>query len=219
MASLVMDGVVALLLIATIWFAIQLNRRLAMLRADGERLERLIAGLSAASHRAEEAVGDLKETAGHAGRQLQGAIDKAGLLLADLQFMTDKANTAADRLDETLRTQRNTAARPSSQSAETRAAEIAATEQKPRRAAPAPARDTAGAGADEADKQVQNRLASLLKQAEASTRTARAKTPAAPPAPPPLASEGGADAGAAARPIALQSRAEREFLKALEGRK
>jgi len=227
MASLIMDGVVALLLVATIWFAVRLNSRLVMLRADGERLERLIAGLSAASHHAEEAVSDLRETAGLAGRQLQSAIDKAGPLLADLQFMTDKANSIADKLDESLRAQRSAAPRAPGQDAEARAADVAAAallgtpprpESKSRRPDPVGAR--VPAEDDQADKQVQNRLAALLKQAEASTRSARTKVAPAPPAVSPPATPTNSDDGAeGARPIALQSRAEREFLKAMEGRK
>lgn len=224
MLGLILDAVVACLLIATIWYAIQLSSRLKILRADGERMERLIAGLSAASHQAEEAVGDLKDTAGQAGRQLQAAIDKAQELLADLQFMVDRAGAAADRLDESLRVQRGSAPPVLSAKAPRRDPEIASDE-PPGDAVSSEARsrrlDAAAARAtielDQTDKEIHNRLASLLKQAEATTR-ARAKPPLAEPSPP-GASAAPEPAGDHARPIALQSRAEREFMKALEARK
>jgi ABC-type transporter Mla subunit MlaD len=212
MLGLILDAVVACLLVATIWYAIQLSGRLRILRADGERMERLIAGLSAASHQAEEAVGDLKDTAGHAGRQLQAAIDKAQELLADLQFMVDRAESAADRLDESLRAQRTAAtpAKPVRRDSENRSVDASSAAASPpearhKRVETATARATIEL--DQTDKEIHNRLASLLKQAEASTRAVRATPPAADPT------------GELARPIALQSRAEREFMKALEARK
>lgn len=234
MVGLILDGVVACLLIATIWFAIRLDGRLRMLRADGERMERLIAGLSAASHQAEEAVGDLKDTAGHAGRQLQAAIDKSQSLLADLQFMNDKAELAADRLDASLREQREASLaaaivppkaprreaenRPPEVSVAALIAEKAAAERSARRPEPISDSERIAIDLDQTDKEIHNRLASLLKQAEASTRANRGKpapSPAAEPPPVPRAEA----AGEAARPIALQSRAEREFMKAMEARK
>ena len=76
---------------------------------------------------------------------------------------------------------------------------------------------------DQTDREIHNRLASLLKQAEASSRANRAKAvPAAPPAPAPAPKPIRVDdepAAESARPIALQSRAEREFMKAMEARK
>lgn len=241
MLGLILDGVVACLLIATIWFVIRLDGRLRMLRADGERMERLIAGLSAASHQAEEAVGDLKDTAGHAGRQLQAAIDKAQSLLADLQFMNDKAESAADRLDASLREQRETslatatvppkaarreaarreaAHRQPEVSVAALIAEKAATERSARRAEPISDGDRIAIDLDQTDKEIHNRLASLLKQAEASTRANRGKpVPAAAPDPAPVPRPEPEAPVDAARPIALQSRAEREFMKALEARK
>ncbi len=240
MIGLILDGVVACLLVATIWFAIRLDGRLRMLRADGERMERLIAGLSAASHQAEEAVGDLKDTAGHAGRQLQASIDKAQSLLSDLQFMNEKAEAAADRLDTSLREHREsnlaTAAavppkaprreaerRPPDVSAATLMTDNVAPERGPRRGETLSDSERMAIDLDQTDREIHNRLASLLKQAEASTRASRSKpAPSAPPtpatAPKPMPAEDEPTAEPA-RPIALQSRAEREFMKAIEARK
>ena len=73
---------------------------------------------------------------------------------------------------------------------------------------------------DQTDKEIHNRLASLLKQAEASTRANRGKpAPAVSPDPVPVLRAEPEAPTDAARPIALQSRAEREFMKALEARK
>lgn len=235
MLGLILDGVVACLLIATIWFAIRLDGRLRMLRADGERMERLIAGLSAASHQAEEAVGDLKDTAGQAGRQLQAAIDKAQSLLADLQFMNDKAEIAADRLDASLREQREASlatatvspkaarreaeSRPPEVSVAALIADKAAAERSARRPEPISDGERIAIDLDQTDKEIHNRLASLLKQAEASTRANRGKPAPAETAPAPAPRAEPETPADAARPIALQSRAEREFMKAMEARK
>lgn len=245
MLGLILDGVVACLCLAVIWFAVRLEGRLRMLRADGERMERLIAGLSAASHQAEEAVGDLKDTAGQAGRQLQAAIDRAQSLVSDLQFMNDKAEAAADRLDASLREQREASLaaaplppkparrepeprQPEPRLAESRGPEVsvaaliadkAAAERGVRRAEPVAEGDRIAIDLEQTDREIHNRLASLLKQAEASTRAARSKPAAPAPAEPPAPRIESDMTAEAARPIALQSRAEREFMKALEARK
>jgi Domain of unknown function (DUF6468) len=229
MIGLILDGIVACLLVVTIWFAIRLDGRLRMLRADGERMERLIAGLSAASHQAEEAVGDLKDTAAHAGRQLQASIDKAQSLLSDLQFMNEKAEAAADRLDGSLRDYREAnipvapapAAKPARERRPVEASVAAAAPEpavaeRPRKADTLSESERMAIDLDQTDREIHNRLASLLKQAEAAGRN-RAAAPAT-PAPKP-AREEEPPAQEAARPIALQSRAEREFMKAMEARK
>ena len=235
MIGLILDGIVACLLVATIWFAIRLDGRLRMLRADGERMERLIAGLSAASHQAEEAVGDLKDTAGHAGRQLQASIDKAQSLLSDLQFMSEKAEVAADKLETSLRAQREASLaaaaavppkaprreaerRPADVSAATSGTDDIAADRSTRRGDPLSDSERMAIDLDQTDREIHNRLASLLKQAEASSRTNRTRSAPAVPAPTTARVEED-PAAESARPIALQSRAEREFMKAMEARK
>jgi hypothetical protein len=112
-------------------------------------------------------------------------------------FITERADGAADRLEAVLKAQREApaAAPPAAPSA----AQAMSAEAARRR--PPPRVDADGVAADA--KGAQSRLSSLLKQAESPPR------PAAPP--PPAAEE--------PERAAPQSRAERDLLRALEGRR
>src|SRR5579859_4722648 len=209
--TLIMDGVVAILLVATIVYAVKLNGRLAALRNDSERLQGLIKGLQGASGAAEEAVAALKLTAGDAGRALQNTIDEAKKLDADLRFMTERAGEIANRLEAGLRMQRD------QQPAATVGGSGLTAAQQAAASAAAAAADAKGN---------QSRLAMLLKQAEAADApTARVEpslgTPRAKPRPAaPTRDEAPRPPEPRETPRAAepQSRAERELLPALESR-
>jgi|GEM_PF-461208 hypothetical protein len=188
--SLLLDLIVASLLIATIAYAVRLSRRLAVLREDRQHLQDMIKGLQKATQQADDAVGGLRLGAADAGRSLHEIVERAQGLKADLLFITEKADAAADRLEAALKAQRDGSGPaevppPQPQREQRR---------RPRPEPEAPAADAKG---------VQSRLASLLKQAEA------AQPPRPPQATPP----------AEAERAAPQSRAERELLRALEGRR
>jgi len=212
--SLMMDAVVAILLIATIVFAVKLNGRLAALRNDSARLQGLIQGLRESSSAAEDAVAALKLTAGDAGRQLQNTIEQARKLDADLNFITERAGAVANRLEIGMRAQRD-----QQPPATVGVTGLSAAQQAAASAAAAAAVDGKGN---------QSRLAMLLKQAEAAEAPSSRIEPslernaARPkPRPTPQAREDSVrppeprEAPRAAEP---QSRAERELLRALEAR-
>lgn len=101
--SLVIDIVVAILLVVTIGYAVVLNRRLGILRRDKEELKKLVAGFGEATVRAEESIGKLKNTTDG----LHDSIDKAQALRDDLVFLIDRGGSAADRLEEMIRSARD----------------------------------------------------------------------------------------------------------------
>jgi hypothetical protein len=109
--TLGMDSVVAVLLIATIWFAVRLNGRLLALRGDRDRLLELIGGLQRATRAAEEAVRGLKLSAAESGRDLQTALDRASALRDDLTFLVERGSALADRLEAGSRPKPEPAAR------------------------------------------------------------------------------------------------------------
>jgi chromosome segregation ATPase len=187
--SQLLDVVVAGLLVATIAYAVRLSRRLAVLREDRQQLQDMIKGLQKATQQAEEAVGGLRLGAADAGKGLHDIVERAQGLKADLLFITEKADSAADRLEVVLKTQRETAS----------PAETPPAAREPRRRAN-PDLDAAAADA----KGAQSRLASLLKQAD--------NTPTPRPAPRPASP-------AEAERATLQSRAERDLQRALDGRR
>jgi hypothetical protein len=97
--SLIVDILVAVLLVVTIAYAMVLNKRLARLRGDKARLEKLAANFRDSTVRAEESIQKLKHTA----ELLQGRIDKAQALRDDLAFLIDRGSQAADSLEDLVR--------------------------------------------------------------------------------------------------------------------
>ncbi|HVJ51086.1 MAG TPA: DUF6468 domain-containing protein [Aliidongia sp.] len=207
---LIMDVVVAGLLVATIAFALQLSRRLAMLKNDRTHLQDLVKGLQKATMQAEDAVGGLKASTADAGKSLHQSIERADLLKADLAFITEKAEAAADRLEAALRMQRDAAPAPISIPVEP--------SPRPRpRAEKQPEAETAG---------MHSRLASLLKQADSGAarpepmnEPVRGRPAAEAPMPRPTVVPPRPAAVEPDERAAVQSRAERDLMRALETRR
>ena len=101
--TLMSDAIVATLLVITIFYAARLSRRLAALRADKAELKTLVASLAAASASAEGGIRALKAAAGNVGQDLDAKVQRAKSLRDDLVYLADRAATAADRLESTLR--------------------------------------------------------------------------------------------------------------------
>jgi chromosome segregation ATPase len=96
--TLVIDLIMVGLLVATIAYAIILNRQIVRLRESRGELAELIKGLNEAMTKAEAGVRSMKATAHNTGEGLQKTIDKAGTLRDELQFMIEAGNTLADRM-------------------------------------------------------------------------------------------------------------------------
>jgi hypothetical protein len=204
MLPLIMDGVVAVLLVVTIWYAVLLNRRLANLRADRDRLEQVIGALQAASHQSEAALGAFKVAAIEAGTELQASVDRAQGTRADLEFMIQKATETADRLERVVRMPREVTGPVAVEQGGAAPGAAKRPVTPLNRAADKSARID-----DAKDKEAQQRLSGLLRQA--SGRSSR--EPAAAKAPP-VVPETLPD-----RPKVTQSRTERDLQKALETRR
>lgn len=107
--TLAIDGIVSVLLVITIGYAIVLNRRLKALRRDKAELQALVKTLAEASQSAEAGVQALKQAAEDVGRQLEKKVQDARSLRDDLAYMVDRGGDLADRLEGTIRTRRETA--------------------------------------------------------------------------------------------------------------
>jgi hypothetical protein len=103
--GLALDGLLIVLLAATIAFALQINRRLAGIRADQGEFARLAASFAEAAARAEDSVARLKIAAG-AG---QDEIERADRLADDLRYLLERGTTLADRLENAVVTAREAA--------------------------------------------------------------------------------------------------------------
>jgi hypothetical protein len=98
--SLLVDLVIAGLLVATIVYAVQLNRRIGLLRDGKEELEKLLGGFAEATQRAQVSVDGMRRAAGETGQDLQSLVAKAQELRDELKFIMETAEGVANRLEQ-----------------------------------------------------------------------------------------------------------------------
>lgn len=91
------------LLAATIFHAFRLERALGLLKRDRAALEALVTDFNASTRAAEQGVERLHSAADGAGRQIERQIQGAARLRDDLQFLIDRGEQVADRLEAALR--------------------------------------------------------------------------------------------------------------------
>lgn len=83
-AMFLLDGLIAVLLIATIWYCSVLNRRLNTIRESNAELHLLVRQLNLASQNAERSASALKSAGENAIRDLQEQIAQANGLVREL---------------------------------------------------------------------------------------------------------------------------------------
>lgn len=97
--ALIFDALISVLLVATISYAIVLNRKLGTLRDAKSEMEALIGQFSQSADRAGAGVQSLKEEARRSGEALQGRVEAARGLVDDLGFLIERGSGLAERLD------------------------------------------------------------------------------------------------------------------------
>jgi hypothetical protein len=115
-----LDIALVILLTATLFHAIRLERALGVLKRDRAALETLVATFNASTQAAESGIERLRVASEGSGRNIQRQIDTATTLKDDLTFIVQRGEGLADRLDELVRATRPTLAmaeHPSSRSA------------------------------------------------------------------------------------------------------
>ncbi len=100
--SLFLDMALIVLLAVTIGYAAVLNRKLAGLRRNKAEMEKLAAVFAQATLKADDGIGRLRIDT----EALRTQADKAQGLRDDLAFLLERANTAADRLEDAIRASR-----------------------------------------------------------------------------------------------------------------
>ena len=120
-----LEIVLVVLLAATLFYAVRLERALGVLKRDRLVLEELVGTFNASTRQAESGIERLRGAADGAGRQIARQIDSAKALKDDIAFLSDRGERLADRLDALIRTARPLAAEAPRQSAapDVRAAE------------------------------------------------------------------------------------------------
>ena len=101
-----LEIVLVVLLGATLFQAIRLERALGVLKRDRAALESLVAGFNASTHQAESGIQKLRAAADGAGRQIETQITKSVSLKDDLAYLSERGERLADRLDALVRSAR-----------------------------------------------------------------------------------------------------------------
>ena len=109
-AGFALDLVVAGLLVATIAYAVVLNRRLIQLRGGSAQMERLISDFYQATTRAESGVTALKEVAGRSDTEIAQQLDSLIKVRDELEYLVGRAEAESGRLEELIREGRGAAA-------------------------------------------------------------------------------------------------------------
>ncbi len=99
----ILDAGLSLLLAATLFHAIRLERALGVLKRDRAELEALVAGFNASTRAAEQGIERLRDAAEGAGRQIARQVESAIRLRDDLAFLMERGDRVADRLDQAVR--------------------------------------------------------------------------------------------------------------------
>lgn len=99
----VLEIVLVVLLVATLFHALRLERALGVLKRDRAVLEDLIAGFNGAAREAQSGVDRLRGAADGAGRQIARQVEEAAALKEDLLFLTERGGQLADRMESLIR--------------------------------------------------------------------------------------------------------------------
>jgi hypothetical protein len=95
------------LLAATLFHALRLERALGVLKRDRVALEALVADFNASTLAAEQSILHLKTAADGAGRQIARHVENAARLKGDLEFLSERGERMADRLERAVRAGRS----------------------------------------------------------------------------------------------------------------
>jgi phage shock protein A len=105
-AEWILEVVLVLLLGATLFHALRLERALGVLKRDRAVLEELVEGFKESTLQAETGIERLRSAADGAGRQMARQIETAQRLRDDLSFLADRSDKLAERLESAVRAAR-----------------------------------------------------------------------------------------------------------------
>jgi hypothetical protein len=97
-AQFVLEGALVLLLAATLFHAMRLERALGVLKRDRAVLEELVTGFNESTRAAETGIEKLRVATDGAGRQIARQIDQAQRLKDDLGFLTEEGGVRSARM-------------------------------------------------------------------------------------------------------------------------
>ncbi len=105
-AQWLLESALLILLAATLVHAIRLERALGVLKRDRAVLEELVEGFNESTRQAESGIERLRGAADGAGRQMARQIEVGQRLRDDLNFLADRSDKLAERLEQAVRSAR-----------------------------------------------------------------------------------------------------------------
>jgi ABC-type transporter Mla subunit MlaD len=105
-AQWLLECALLLLLAATLFHALRLEKALGVLKRDRAVLEGLVEGFNESTRQAESGIERLRSAADGAGRQMARQTDVAQRLRDDLAFLSDRGDRLAERLESSVRAAR-----------------------------------------------------------------------------------------------------------------
>ncbi|MGM0560691.1 MAG: DUF6468 domain-containing protein [Pseudomonadota bacterium] len=107
--ELMIDGLLAILLLVTIGYAIMLNRKLNQFRNLREEMQGMVGEFAQATQDAEKGIASLQSRSQTLGSDLEkqvsaveGRVSEARSLADDLVFLVEKGTSVADRLESSV---------------------------------------------------------------------------------------------------------------------
>jgi len=92
------DGILIILLVATIFCAVSLSRRLSSLRSDKKNLEKLMGEFHHISEKADKSLTGIRATAEEVSRELAEANAKSRSMRDELAFLVERADRLAEKI-------------------------------------------------------------------------------------------------------------------------
>ena len=92
------DGILIILLVATICCAMSLSRRLSSLRSDKKNLEKLMGEFHDISEKADKSLTGIRATAEEVSRELAEANAKSRSMRDELAFLVERADRLAEKI-------------------------------------------------------------------------------------------------------------------------
>jgi hypothetical protein len=105
-AQWLLECALLLLLAATLFHALRLEKALGVLKRDRAVLEGLVEGFNESTRQAESGIERLRSAADGAGRQMARQTEVAQRLRDDLAFLSDRGDRLAERLESSVRAAR-----------------------------------------------------------------------------------------------------------------
>lgn len=97
-----LDGAVAILLLITIGYCVVLYARLNEVRRSNATMKKLMTEFTSATERAQAGLLSIKSTGSELSNALSERIDEARALKGDLVYVTQAAQSLAERLDASI---------------------------------------------------------------------------------------------------------------------